>query len=200
MLFRSTVFFDWAVPVGTPEHTCMIGTIDATGDAAPAPSGSLSSWVRSSNNVTWKNLHVSDVAKISGVISNFTEQRPIVFRVETPDVPVGSRVLLEIDPGLVMNEFDPADVRQMSVVSRTGNSFELRRDDAAQSWFSLITDVPGGSARAPFEAPFSLDIVPPGGTPVGTVFTVSVDQYEVDRATELIGPVIGGNTYSMTLN
>lgn len=190
------LLLNWDVPADLPAHTCMIVTVDSDADPLPALEGGLSSLVRNSNNITWKNLHIVQVPQIEGEISNFVEEpQPIVFRIEAPDVPVGTEFNLTHDDVLAMAEFEPQDPRQMDLLDDENNTFQFARSDVSQEWFSLRTDLPAGQDKVPFVANFVLKILLPGGTPVGNEYTISIDQIAVDPQTGILGDVIGGNTY-----
>lgn len=197
-----TMMLVWNVPADAAEHTCLIATVASASDPLPPLNDpSLTNLVRTHNNITWKNLHVVTVPEIQGEISNFADElQPIVFRIEAPDVPVGTGFDLSHDDTLSMTEFEPGDVRQMDLLEAQAQSFRFVRSQAGQEWFSLRTDLPGSLERVPFRANFVLKVQLPGGTPVGERYTISIDQIAVDPQTGILGDIIGGNTYSVSFD
>jgi hypothetical protein len=201
--------FEWFVPEGIAPHTCLLAIADSAQDPAPPdPFGtprvpSLSDFVRDNNNVTWKNLHVVGVPRIQGEISNFDEEdQLVVFRIEAGNIPLGTEFVLEYEPVLLLPRFNPEDTREM-VVSEAdpdGGLYAFSRQEADQRWLSLWAGLPAGADRAPFILPFELTIRPPGGTPAGTVGTITIEQIHViNEQTGELGDVMGGNTYLVTL-
>lgn len=196
----ATLPFSWNAPPGTARHTCLLAIADAVGDPKPATGASLDSLVRNNNNVTWKNLHVVRLGLIQGDISNFQQSVvPIVLRIEASGVPVGTRFDFTHDGTLTFVEFEPADARQMDVGALNATSVAFTRTAAGQEWLALRTNLPAGSAQTPFKTNYTLRLTPPGGIPIGTVFTVTVDQIAVDPESGTLGSSISGNTYSVTL-
>ncbi len=195
-----TLTFDWNAPDDAPRHTCALAIADAAGDPKPATGADLSSLVRDNNNVTWKNLHVVRLGLIEGDISNFQQNLvPIVLRIEAAGVPLGTKFEFEHNGTLAFVEFEPADFRQMDVADLDATSVTFERAAAGQEWLALRTDLPPGSANTPFKTDYTLQLTPPGDTPVGTFFTVTVDQIAVDPELHTLGGSISGNTYDVAL-
>ncbi len=191
---RRTVTFDWAAPANLPPHTCLIALADNDADPYPAASGGLSAWVRGSNNVTWKNVHVVNVPEIAGELSNFERQTvPIVFRIDAQSIPVGTEFTLLHEDNVVLTPYP--DGFQMTLLSEQGVLFVFQKGNSEQGRFQLRTELPAGAPQSPFRSPFLLKIQLPGGTPAGQMYPITTSQFAFDPETGEVGDVIGGNTY-----
>jgi hypothetical protein len=195
-----TVMFDWVASISQPEHTCLIATANAFTDPLPNLTGSLSEIVRDNNNETWKNLHVVTNPEIAGEITNFDpEITSVVVPIEATDVPIGTEFSFSYQPNFILTEFEPFDSRQMIVVEAVEGSFDFTRENLDQEWFSMRGDLPPGEEKGPFVSSFTLKIQFPGGTLVDVDYTISIGQRSVNPETDIVGPLVSGNTYVVSL-
>lgn len=191
---RRTVTFNWAAPADLPPHTCLIALVDNDADPYPAASSGLSAWVRGSNNVTWKNVHVVNAPEIEGELSNFERQTvPIVFRIDAQSIPVGTEFRLLHQSNVVLTPYP--DGFQMTLLSAQAQVFVFQKSNAEEGRFQLRTDLPAGAPQSPFRSSFTLKVQLPGGTPTGQFYSITTSQFELDPDTGEVGNVIGGNTY-----
>ncbi len=205
---EATLTFNWTAPADLPSHACMIALVDNEADPYPAANGGLSTWVRNSNNVTWKNLHVVTVPVIEGEISNFERQIvPTVLRIDTQTapgtdlqpLPVGTQLTLTYQTNIVLLPF-PSDGSQMTQVSSQTGEYIYSKSDAQSGRLSFQTDLPAGAEGSPFVSTFRLSVQLPGGTPTGQNYAITISQYALDSATGIVGNLIGGNTYFVSFN
>lgn len=199
--------FNWAAPADLPPHTCMIAIVDHEADPYPPHAGHPSSWVRNSNNVGWKNLHVVTVPEIESDISNdVREVVPAVVRIDALDLPVNTLFTFIFDPSdLALAPFPP-DGFQMNLDYQAAGEYGFTKQNTEQSRFSHRADLPAGAPEAPFRCPFVLRVQLPGGTPAGEVYVLSVDVYQRlpddddPDSDEELGLILGGNTYDVSFD
>jgi hypothetical protein len=202
---RATVFFEWDAPADADPHTCALVTASGDNDPMFAPQGSLGQFVRGQNNVSWKNLHVVRTNVIEFEVSSFVnEETRIVLRIEAASLPPGSSFRLEHQPALVFTPFDSEDARQMTIETQTEAEVRFIREDATQQFLALQTTLPAGEGLKHFASTARLHVFPPGGTATGSSFQVTINQFGFDPRTtetgsEVLGALIGGNTYTVIL-